>query len=176
MLRGRVDVISETEISGWAFDDTAPREQPSISLFVDGKRLATVPCNSPQEPRQGVDALGHVFAYRFDPPLATTSTPRRVTVRFADNGNLLANGDAILPNHAKFVPPDLNARPPTAAFQVPAPTTAREVFDLLSLHDPKQGLYNLLQQLDYAVPVAKRLDYATVLRGLSVRPRGLRVI
>ncbi len=168
MLRGHVDVISETEISGWAFDDATPLEQPSIALFVDGKRLATIPCDQPREPRQGVDALGHAFAYRFDPPLATTSTPRRVTVRFAHNGNLLPNGDAILPSHARVVPPDLNVRPPASAFQVPAPTTAREVFDLLSLHDPKQGLYNLLQQLDYAVPVEKKLDYATVLRGLRM--------
>lgn len=166
MLRGHVDVISNAEVSGWAMDDTAPDQHVEIAIYIDGKRSATALCDKPRPERRGTAArvVGpHGFHFTFPEPLKTDAGTRRVTIRYASSGALVGAGDAILPADAKQVPADLNARLPNVFFHLPGPTTARAVFDLLAMYDPRMGLYNLLNQIDFTEVAAQGIDYAKLL-------------
>jgi len=166
MLRGHVDVISDTEVAGWAIDDDNPETPIEVAIYVDDQRLTTSPCDIARHERRNAPVAGpatHCFVHKFDPPLPIRERPHRVTVRFAPNGVLLGGGDAILPKDAAQKPPDLNARLAPAHFHLPAPTTVRAVFELLALYDPRQGLYTLLNQVDFTAAARLGIDYAALL-------------
>lgn len=173
MLRGHVDVISNAEVSGWALDDAAPDQHVEIAIYVDGKRSAIARCDKPRPERRGPTAkvIGpHGFHYQFPEPLKTDAGTRRVTIRYAASGGLVGAGDVQLPADAKPVPLDLAARTPNVFFRLPGPTTPRAVFDLLALYDPRMGLYNLLNQIDFTDVAAQGIDYAKLLPNDKLPP------
>ncbi len=126
MLRGHVDLISETEVSGWAIDDDNPDTPIEVVIYVDDQRAATALCDIPRPERRNVGDAGpatNCFVHEFPEPLPIQQRPHRVTVRFAPNGVLLGAGDAILPKDAPQKPADLNARLAPSYFHLPAPMT-----------------------------------------------------
>lgn len=164
MLRGHVDTISPTIIAGWALDDSSPNEQIDVFVFVDGRRVALVSCNQPRDDLKALGFagdVGHGFRYEF-PSALVPNRPTRITVRFASNGRILGAGDAMLPPDTRNVPPDLNARPPDEYFALPAPTMPRHTLDLFALFDRRQGLYNLLSQIDFGNQTARQTDFAAL--------------
>ena len=166
MLRGHVDVISNTEVAGWAINDDGPETPIEVAIYVDDQRLTTAPCNIARHERRNAPVAGpatHCFVYKFDPPLPVQERRHRVTVRFAPNGVLLGGGDVVLPKDSPQKPADLNARLAPTYFHLPAPTTARAVFELLALYDPRQGLYTLLNQVDFTTAATLGIDYAALL-------------
>ncbi len=166
MLRGHVDLISETEVSGWAIDDDNPDTPIEVVIYIDDLRSASALCDIPRPERRNVGVAGpatNCFVHKFPEPLPTQQRPHRITVRFAPNGGLLGAGDAILPRNAPQKPADLNARLPPSYFQLPAPMTPRALFEVLALYDPRQGLYTLLNQIDFTVAAVHGVDYAALL-------------
>ncbi len=166
MLRGHIDVISNAEVSGWAMDNAAPDQHVEIAIYIDGKRTATEICDKPRPERRGPTGrvIGpHGFHFKFPEALKTDTGTRRVTVRYASTGALVGAGDLLLPADAKQVPLDLKARLPNVFFRLPGPMTARAVFDLLAMYDPRIGLYNLLNQIDFTEVAAQGIDYAQLL-------------
>lgn len=166
MLRGHVDVVSDTEVAGWAINDDNPETPIDVAIYVDDQRLTTAPCNIARHEHRNAPVAGpatHCFVHKFDPPLPIQERPHRVTVRFGPNGVLLGGGDVVLPKDSPRQPTDLNARLAPTYFHLPAPTTARAVFELLALYDPRQGLYTLLNQIDFTVAAQLGIDYAALL-------------
>ncbi len=164
MLRGHVDLITSTVLAGWAVDTARPDELVDVCIFVDGRKLIQVTCDRPREDLSGRGGLGngrHGFRYSPDPPL-TGPTPKRVTVRHASTGRMLGKGDVVLNADESLLPPDLGAELPPEFLRLPAPETPRQTFDLFSLYDRDQGLYNLLRQMDFAGCAARQLAYAAL--------------
>ncbi|HSZ90617.1 MAG TPA: hypothetical protein VK822_14725 [Acetobacteraceae bacterium] len=164
MLRGHVDLLTSTVLAGWAVDLIRPNEPVDICIFVDGHKLAQVTCDHLREDLIGIEGLGngrHGFRYNPYPPL-TGPAPKRVTVRHASTGRILGNGDLVLHAGTTTPPADLSADLPTDCLIVPAPETPRQTFDLFSLYDRGQGLYNLLRQMDFSGRSATQLAYAAL--------------
>ncbi len=164
MLRGHVDLIAPAVLVGWAVDSAHPDEPVDVGIFVDGRKLVQVTCDSPRRDLDGQDGFGngqHGFRCSLDPPL-TGPLPKRVTVRHVKTGSILGKGDVVLNAGATTPPPDLGAELPPEFPRLPAPETPRQTFDLLSLYDRSQGLYNLLRQMDFAGRSARQLAYAAL--------------
>jgi len=109
MFRGHVDLVGPTLVSGWAVDTDRPDETVEVSIFVDGRKLVQLACNSPREDLKGLAGLGngmHGFRYNPYPPLSERM-PQRVTVRHATSGALLGNGDVVLNAETATTPLDL---------------------------------------------------------------------
>jgi hypothetical protein len=164
MLRGHVDLLSPTLLAGWAVDTARPDDPIDVCIFVDGRKLVRLACDFPREDLSGREGLGngrHGFRYNPYPPL-DGPVPKRVTVRYASTGRIVGNGDVVLNGGTTAPPPDLSADLPDEFQQLPAPETPRETFDLLSLYDRSQGLYNLLRQMDFSGRSARQLAYAAL--------------
>jgi hypothetical protein len=164
MMRGHVDLIASSLVTGWAVDSTRPDEPVDICVFVDGRKLVQLTCDHPREDLSGLEGLGngrHGFRYSPYPPL-NGPMPKRVTVRHATTGRILGKGDVVLNADATAPPLDLGAELPPEFQSLPAPETPRQTFDLLSLYDRSQGLYNLLRQMDFAGRSARQLAYAAL--------------
>jgi hypothetical protein len=164
MMRGHVDLIASSLVTGWAVDSTRPDEPVDISIFVDGRKLVQLTCDHPREDLSGLEGLGngrHGFRYSPYPPL-NGPMPKRVTVRYASTGRILGKGDVVLNADASAPPPDLGAELPPEFQSLPAPETPRQTFDLLSLYDRSQGLYNLIRQMDFSGRSARQLAYAAL--------------
>jgi len=164
MLRGHVDLITPTLFAGWAVDEARPDETVDISIFVDGRKLVQLTCDDLRGDLIGREGLGngrHGFRYSPYPPL-TGHMPKRVTVRLASTGRILGKGDVVLNPGATALPPDLGVDLPPEFQRLPAPETPRQTFDLFSLYDRSQGLYNLFLQMDFAGRSARRLAYAAL--------------
>ncbi len=151
MLRGHVDAVSDSQIAGWAADDSAPTSMVDVSIFVNDTKIAQVTCDRPRLDLKRTlsrDDLDCGFRFVLDPALDVTR-PHRVTVRFTESGRTLPGGDVMLANTpSPEAPPDFNARPPARFLPLPTPDSPRALFDLLRLHNPREGLYNLLCQID----------------------------
>lgn len=164
MFRGHVDLVGPTLVSGWAVDTDRPDETVEVSIFVDGRKLVQLACNSPREDLKGLAGLGngmHGFRYNPYPPLSERM-PQRVTVRHATSGALLGNGDVVLNAETATTPLDLGADVPEQFQSLPAPETPRETFELLSLYARSQGLYNLLRQVDFTDRSPRQVAYAAL--------------
>ena len=151
MLRGHVDVINPAFVSGWALDSAHLDDPVDVCVFVQGHKLAQVPCDLLRPGLRGKPGFGegrHAFRIDLGPPLST-SVPTRVTVRHATTGRILGNGDAILNGDRHDRPSDLLADLPPGFFHIAAPRTPRQTFSSLLLYDDRQGLYNLLRQMDF---------------------------
>ena len=135
-----------------------------VCIFVDGRKLVQLTCDYVREDLSGREGLGngrHGFRYSPYPPL-TGPLPKRVTVRHVSTGKILGKGDVMLNAGTTPPPPDLGADLPAEFQRLPAPETPRETFDLFSLYDRSQGLYNLLRQVDFSGRSAKQLAYAAL--------------
>jgi hypothetical protein len=95
MLAGYVDVLEPGFVAGWAADTVTPEAIISVIIYLNDRRVATVPCDR-QRPDLHVraDLLGytrHGFHYTFSPPL-DFNRACCVNVRFASSAGLLPNG------------------------------------------------------------------------------------
>ena len=156
-LRGRVDLLSKEKIQGWAFDESDPEGYVDISVYVDEQRIAQVRCDVMRRDLLAAGTfgtVGHGFEYRFEPPLDISGN-RRVTARFAASGRMLDRGDMMLPEGAAPTAPDFGKTLPPAFPVLPAPREPRDWFNLLTLLEDKQGLYNLLARCDMS---GRRID------------------
>lgn len=163
MLRGHVDLLVSTHCAGWAVDTARPDDPVDICIFVDGTKLVQLTCDAPRADLKGRDGLGngrHGFRYVPLPPL-TGPVPKRVTIRHASTGAILGKGDVVL-NAGAEPPADLGADLPPELQRLPAPETPRDTFELFSLYDRGQGLYNLLRQLNFAGRSARQIGYAAL--------------
>jgi hypothetical protein len=153
MLRGHVDAVSNNQIAGWAADDAVPSSLVDVSIFVNDTKIAQVTCDRPRLDLKRTllrDELDCGFRFTLDPSL-DLNRPHRITVRFTESGRPLPGGDVMLANASSPPsPPDFNARPPARFLPLPTPDAPRALFDLLRLHSPQDGLYNLLCQIDLA--------------------------
>jgi len=97
MLRGHVDQITRRLVSGWAADDEKPDAVVDVYIYVDGVQTAQISCNTerPDLREKGYGAGLHGFRYQFKSEFPLASEPR-ITLRFADTGDLLGDGDALL--------------------------------------------------------------------------------
>lgn len=156
-LRGRVDSISIEKIQGWAFDESDPESYVDISVYVDNQRVAQVRCDVMRRDLLAAGTfgtVGHGFEHRFDPPL-DISRNRRVTARFVGTGRMLDRGDGMLPEGSAPNIPDFGQTIPPAFPVLPGPTVPRDWFNLLTLLEDKQGLYNLIARCDLS---GRRID------------------
>ena len=152
MLRGHVDRITASFVTGWAIDTDQPNKRVEVCLFLDGRKIAQILCDQLRPELCGKPSFGdgkHVFRFSPAPPLSS-SMPTRVTVRHATTGRILGNGEAILNGDGNELPPDFGADLPPDSLRISAPATSRQMFMSLLLYDRRQGLYNLLRQMDFA--------------------------
>ncbi len=162
MLRGHVDLVTHQLITGWAADDAQPDSPVDVSIFCNGRKIAQVTCDVLRSDLQNQEGFGdgrHAFSFK-PPPELPSGAPTRITVRHTSTGDILGNGDIVLELHADPPPTDLGARPPEVFFRLPAPEMPREMFKLLALHDPAEGLYNLLLQTDWSGLTPGQIAYA----------------
>lgn len=156
-LRGRVDLTAGDRVHGWAFDEAEPDRQIDVGVFVDDRKVAHVHCDMMRRDLLALGtfgSVGHGFEYRFQPPLDLAKA-HRVTVRFVDSGRALERGDVMLPEGTAPRAADFGQTLPPAYPALPAPAVPRDWFDLLTLLDGKQGLYNLIARCDMS---GRRLD------------------
>ena len=152
MLRGHVDRITASFLTGWAIDTDQLNKRVEVCVFLDGRKVAQVLCDQLRQELCGKPGFGdgkHVFRFSPAPPLSS-SMPTRVTVRHATTGRILGNGEAILNGDGNKLPPDFGAGLPPDSLRISAPATSRQMFMSLLLYDRRQGLYNLLRQMDFA--------------------------
>ena len=164
MLHGHVDQITPTLISGWAIDRDYPNDPVEVCLFVGGHKIAQITCDQFRPELRGKPGFGdgkHSFRYSPTPPLPT-SVPTRVTVRHAVSGRILGDGDIVLNGDGQEAPPDLGVDLPQEFLRISAPETPRQTFSSLLLYDRRQGLYNLLRQMNFAGHSADKILSATL--------------
>ena len=128
-----------------------------ISVYVDEQRIAQVRCDVIRRDLLAAGTfgtVGHGFEYRFEPPLDISSNVR-VTARFAASSRMLDRGDMMLPEGAPPTAPDFGKTLPPAFPILPGPREPRDWFNLLTLLEDKQGLYNLLARCDMS---GRRID------------------
>ena len=96
---GRVDVVSREGVSGWAGCLDEPDATIDVIVFANGQRVARVRCDQPRPDLAKMRVRGnapHGFRFAF-----TSRLPEdleiRISVRFADSGETLGNGDVQLP-------------------------------------------------------------------------------
>jgi hypothetical protein len=158
---GHVDRITRRSISGWAADSDDLDRPVDVTILVDGERAAHVVCDRLREDLRARGTYGnglHGFLHEFSPPLPE-GAEAKIAVRFAESGQPVWNGDAVLPRgsgDAVMLPP------PPQAPMLPAPTSPAMLFRLLGLLDPRQGLYPLLYRLDFSGVRRAHLDYSVL--------------
>ncbi len=159
MQVGHVDRITRRSVSGWAAESDDMDQAVTVTILVNGERYDHVVCDRLREDLRIRGSYGnglHGFLHEFSPPLPE-GAELRVAVRFADTGQPVWNGDAVLPRgggDAIMLPP------PPQAPMLPAPTSPAMLFRLLGLLDPRQGLYPLLYRLDFTGVRPAHLDYS----------------
>src|SRR6476659_5892041 len=95
MYRGHIDAVTRSEVSGWAASDERPDEVVEVSVFIDGRKIAQIQCDSPRPDLYQLGVFGagmHGFRFAFAEPLGRDSD-KRVTVRISATGKPLNNGD-----------------------------------------------------------------------------------
>lgn len=96
MLRGYVDIISPTRISGWALEDADLRRPINVDVFVNGIQYASPRADMLREDLQRELGYGHhAFAFEFNPPLPLFRE-HRVVVRYGGTDRNVVNGEQTL--------------------------------------------------------------------------------
>ena len=97
MFRGHVDQITRRLVSGWAADDEKPDAVIDVCLYVDGVQTVQISCNAerPDLREKGYGAGLHGFRYQFKSEFPLQIRTQK-TIRFANTGDLLGDGDALL--------------------------------------------------------------------------------
>jgi len=175
MLQGHVDRITRQVITGWAADTAAPDERITVAIFVNGRKLAQLPCDQARPDLRHMGLYGegrHGFRHEFTPPLPDAEAAR-VAVRFAESGRSLGHGDALLARgaaEAVVVPSPAQRR---EQLIVPAPVDPRTLFGLFALYEPAADLYPLLCRLDFGQVRSSHLDYSAFGQVPEVPLRGM---
>jgi hypothetical protein len=95
MLVGYVGRIEADFVGGWAAETDEPDTVVDVIIYLDGKRIAQVPCGDFRQDLLDHKIYGqgnHGFRYAFTTVLPL-SVLDRVTVRFAQTGAIVPNGD-----------------------------------------------------------------------------------
>lgn len=96
MLRGYVDIISPTRISGWALEDADLRRPINVDVFVNCIQHASPRADILREDLQRELGYGHhAFAFEFNPPLPVIRD-HQVVVRFGGTEQTVPNGEQTL--------------------------------------------------------------------------------
>jgi len=96
---GRVDLVSREGVSGWAACLDEPDIPIDVIIFVNGQRIARIRCDQsrPELARMRVPGKApHGFRFAFTSRLPD-ELEVRISIRFADSGATLSNGDVELP-------------------------------------------------------------------------------
>jgi len=104
MLVGHVGRITPEVIGGWAADTKALDAAVDVVIYVDGKRAARVTCDRFREDLRDLGIYGegrHGFEHQISPPLPLHLIDR-VTVRFADSGMILPDGERVMHRDANL--------------------------------------------------------------------------
>jgi hypothetical protein len=102
MRGGHVDAVSRTHVSGWAADAQKPSRRLELCVLINGVEAGRVTTG---RLRPDLAALGkygdgkHGFSFSFPLPLEP-DIDNLVSVRFADDGRPLPNGDRLVPREA----------------------------------------------------------------------------
>lgn len=95
MRSGHVDSVTHRAVSGWAADSADPDRRLIVSVAVDGVPAGEAVADRPRKDLAALGKFGdgrHGFSFPFDPPL-DPARAHFVTVRHADDGKLLPNGE-----------------------------------------------------------------------------------
>ncbi len=151
MLRGHVDLVTPTGVSGWAADEASPERVVEVSIFADDVKIAQVPCNRlrldlAQTGRYGDGA--HGFAYEFTQAFPDLG-PSKIAVRFTNSGNLVGNTEFTLSPAGAVRLPSPASISENIPITLPAPATPAGMVNLFALYQQETGLFPLLSRLDY---------------------------
>lgn len=98
MLRGYVDIINSTRISGWALEDADFRRPVNVDVFVNGIKFASPRADILREDLQREVGYGHhAFAFEFNPPLPLIRD-HHVVIRYSGTDQKVPNGEQTLPS------------------------------------------------------------------------------
>lgn len=98
MRAGHVDAVSREAVAGWAAESDRPDEPISITINVNGRKIAEVTAD---RHRRDLEASGkwgdgrHGFRFTFPEKLAVAEDSL-VVIRFRDDGRLVPNGQHML--------------------------------------------------------------------------------
>lgn len=97
MLRGYVDVVTPTGISGWALEDSDLKRPINIDLIVNGLQFASPRADLLREDLQRELGFGHhAFSFEFNPPLPMLRD-HHVVVRYGGTAQTVPNGERHIP-------------------------------------------------------------------------------
>ena len=95
-LVGRVDVITETEISCWASDESHLVTPVYVDILIGSVRVASVRCCVYREDLRRAGVGDGRKAFIFDPSQYLTLGPNAVEVRFSESGSVVPKGSGSL--------------------------------------------------------------------------------
>jgi hypothetical protein len=109
MLRGYVDIISPTRISGWALEDADLRRPLNVDVFISGIKYSSPRADILREDLQRELGYGHhAFTFELNPPLPMIRD-HHVVVRYGGTSQVVPNGDqtlrAIVLEHERLLQP-----------------------------------------------------------------------
>jgi hypothetical protein len=99
MLVGYIEEIAADFVHGWAADTEHPDAVVDVAIYVDGKRVAQVPCGDLRRDLQDLGRYGegrHGFRFTFATPLSVSD---RVTARFVHTGGIVPNGERLFADY-----------------------------------------------------------------------------
>jgi hypothetical protein len=106
MLLGNVDRIDRHVVSGWAVEADHPGSITTVMITIDGECQAEVPCDMPRSDLKTVIGWQEGrcgFAYTFPIPVSG-DVDHWVAVRFAGSGEILPNGEKLVPAEPRAAP------------------------------------------------------------------------
>jgi hypothetical protein len=94
---GHTDGLRDGVLVGWAVDLSHPDRVASVEVFVDGSRVARVPCSGPRLDLAdaGIPSTNAGFSYVV-PRSLIDGRSHSIAVRFASTGELLPNGSFVI--------------------------------------------------------------------------------
>jgi hypothetical protein len=95
-LRGHVDEIYTSRVTGWALDDSDPRKSLRVDVEVNGRCFGSPAADRPRPDVEKAYGGGdHGFVYEFDPPLPIVRESH-VRVLFNGTQQVLPKGERLL--------------------------------------------------------------------------------
>jgi hypothetical protein len=168
---GHVDQITRERLGGWAADLAAPDEVIDVIILLNGNQIARIPCDRPRADLAEIPATfgsgRHGFLYEFSPPLGD-GRDWGIAIRFADSGQSLPRGDAVLQQGKESF-----STATASSLVLPAPTDPPSLFRLLALHEERSGLDGLLCRIDFRGVGRSDLERSVFgIRGPASTPSG----
>ena len=158
-LVGHLDEVSANHVAGWAADSADPDGTVTVSISVDGWKVGSAEANRfrPDLKNRDVGEGRHGFRWEF-PTKLDLSSDKKISVWFAQSGSPLGAGEVLLSGGGAVSQPRANDDLPP----LPPPLNQRELFELLSLYEPEEGLYGFLRHFDLCKWSAKHARYAAL--------------